>query len=126
MVETRARKVQKVAEVIGDLDVDGPDTGLLVLSWGGTHGACRTAVRTCREAGQTVAHAHLRWLNPFPKNLGEILKRYDRILIPELNTGQLQLIIKSEFLIDVEGLNKVQGKPFAVTEIIEKIKSMAT
>ncbi|MCH2179343.1 MAG: 2-oxoacid:acceptor oxidoreductase subunit alpha [Mariniblastus sp.] len=126
MVETRARKVQKVAEVIGDLEVDGPDTGLLVLSWGGTHGACRTAVRTCRQAGHSVAHAHMRWINPFPKNLGQILKRYDQILIPELNTGQLKMIIKSEFLIDVEGLNKVQGKPFAVTEIIEKIKSMAT
>ena len=73
-----------------------------------------------------MAHAHLRWINPFPKNLGEILKRYDQILIPELNTGQLKMIIKSEFLIDAEGLNKVQGKPFAVTEIIEKIKSMAT
>jgi 2-oxoglutarate ferredoxin oxidoreductase subunit alpha len=126
MVNTRAQKVRNVANVIGDLEVDGAQSGLLVLSWGGTSGACRTAARACAEQGKSVGHAHLRWLNPFPKNLGEILNRYDQILIPELNTGQLRLIIKSEFSVDVEGYNKVQGKPFAVSEIVEKINSMLT
>lgn len=126
MVNTRAQKVRNVANVIGDLEVDGAQNGLLVLSWGGTSGACRTAARVCAEQGKSVGHAHLRWLNPFPRNLGEILNRYDQILIPELNTGQLRLIIKSEFSKDVEGFNKVQGKPFAVSEIVEKINSMLT
>ena len=126
MVKTRAQKVQNVAEVIGDLEVDGPDSGLLVLSWGGTYGTCRTAAKMCAKEGLSVAHAHLRWLNPFPKNLEDILNRYDRVLIPELNTGQLRLLIKSEFSVNVEGFNKVQGKPFAVSEVIEKIKSMLT
>jgi 2-oxoglutarate ferredoxin oxidoreductase subunit alpha len=80
----------------------------------------------CAQEGLSVAHAHLRWLNPFPKNLQDILNRYDRVLIPELNTGQLRLLIKSEFSVNVEGFNKVQGKPFAVSEIIEKIKSVLT
>ena len=124
MVKTRAQKVQNVAEVIDDLEVEGPDNGLLILSWGGTYGACRTAARMSVEAGKAVAHAHIRWLNPFPKNLGSILKRYDQVLIPELNTGQLQLIIKTEYPVEVEGLNKVQGKPFSASEILDKINTM--
>ena len=124
MVQTRAQKVQNAAEILPDLEVDGPEQGLLVLSWGGTYGACRTAVKSCRETGKQVAHAHLRWLNPFPKNLPSILKRYDHILIPELNTGQLRLLIQSQFQRNIAGLNKVQGKPFAVKEIVEKIHSL--
>jgi 2-oxoglutarate ferredoxin oxidoreductase subunit alpha len=124
MVETRAKKVALVADFIDELEVDGPDNGTLVLSWGGTYGACRTAVKTCQANGKSVAHAHLRWINPFPKNLGEILKRYDNVLIPELNTGQLRLLIRNEFLIDAKGFNKIKGKPFAVSELIEAIEAI--
>lgn len=118
MVNTRAKKVANVAEVIAPLSVDGPDQGdLLVLSWGGTYGACRTACERARHQGKSVAHAHLRWLNPFPKNLGEILQRYRKVLIPELNMGQLRMLINSQFHVGAQGYNKVQGKPFNVSEL---------
>jgi 2-oxoglutarate ferredoxin oxidoreductase subunit alpha len=118
MVNTRARKVQNVAEVVGPLNVEGPEQGeLLVLSWGGTYGACRTACEHARRNGQSVAHAHLRWLNPFPRNLGEVLHRYRRVLIPELNMGQLRVLINSQFHLGAKGYNKVQGKPFSVSEL---------
>jgi 2-oxoglutarate ferredoxin oxidoreductase subunit alpha len=124
MVNTRAKKVSLIANFIEDVDFDGPAGNLLVLSWGGTFGACHTAVRECQALGLQVAHAHLRWLNPFPKNLGAVLNQFDQVLIPELNTGQMRLLIQGEFLRPVEGLNKVQGKPFNVIEIVAKIKSM--
>jgi 2-oxoglutarate ferredoxin oxidoreductase subunit alpha len=124
MVETRANKVAKAAEFLDPLEVDGPDSGTLVLSWGGTYGACRTAAKACQENGKSVAHAHLRWINPFPSNLGEVLKRYDNVLIPELNTGQLRLIIRDKYLIDAKGFNKIKGKPFSVTELIEAIEAI--
>ncbi|QEG23705.1 2-oxoacid:acceptor oxidoreductase subunit alpha [Mariniblastus fucicola] len=125
MVETRARKIAMAADFIDELDVDGPENGTLVLSWGGTYGSCRTAVKTCQANGKSVAHAHLRWINPFPKNLGEILKRYDNVLIPELNTGQLRLLIRNEFMVDAKGFNKIKGKPFAVSELVEAIEAIA-
>ncbi|HEX4129483.1 MAG TPA: 2-oxoacid:acceptor oxidoreductase subunit alpha [Pirellulales bacterium] len=125
MVNLRARKVAGVADDIPLQTVEGPDTGrLLVLSWGGTYGACATAVRDARAAGQAVAHCHLRYLNPFPRNLGEILHRYDRVLIPELNRGQLRLLIRGQFLIDAVGLNKIKGKPFSVCEVTCKIEEL--
>ena len=125
MTDTRAAKVAGIAEFIPAQDVDGPDTGdLLVLSWGGTYGAVRTAVRHFIAQGRTVAHAHLRYLNPFPKNLGDVLSRYERVLIPELNSGQLRLLIRAKYLIDAIGLNKMQGKPFKVSEVIDKIESV--
>ncbi len=124
MVETRAKKVANVANFISDLEVEGPESGTLVLSWGGTYGACRTAVKECQAAGVQVAHTHLRWLNPFPKNLGQILNKYDNVLIPELNTGQLRHLINAEFLIDAKGLNKIKGKPFHIAEIIQAINEI--
>ena len=95
-----------------------------MLSWGGTYGACRTAVETCQEQGLSVAHCHLRWLNPFPSNLGEILKSYKKVVVAELNLGQLRTLIRSQFLVDAQGLNKVQGRPFAVTEVVQSIKEL--
>ncbi len=125
MVNTRARKVAGIALDIPEQVVRGPETGkLLVLSWGGTYGACATAVREVQELGGSVAHAHLRYLNPFPRNLGDLLKRYERVLIPELNLGQLRLLIRGMFLVDAIGLNKVQGKPFFVIEVVEKIQEL--
>ena len=125
MVDTRAKKVERVAESIGEVEVFGKSKGTLVLSWGGTYGACRTAVKTAIEEGVEVAHVHLRWINPFPSNLGKVLEQYDNVLIPELNTGQLRLLIKDKFLINAIGLNKVKGKPFHVSEIVDKITEIS-
>jgi len=125
MVELRAQKVANIAQDIPPQQVAGPDRGkLLVLSWGGTYGACSTAVTQVARGGGNVAHAHLRYMNPFPANLEEILRRYDRVLIPELNMGQLRLLVRNRFLIDAVGLNKIQGKPFAVSEIVAKIQEL--
>jgi 2-oxoglutarate ferredoxin oxidoreductase subunit alpha len=125
MVQTRARKVELVADFVDELKVEGADSGTLVLSWGGTHGSCHTAVMQCNADGLKVGHAHLRWLNPFPRNLGEILKKFDQVLIPELNSGQLRLLVRQKYLIDAKGLNKIKGKPFQVSEIVDAIKELA-
>ncbi len=125
MVQTRAKKVELVADSIDDAEVFGKSKGTLVLSWGGTYGACRTAVKMAIEEGIEVGHVHLRWINPFPANLGSVLGQYDKVLIPELNTGQLRLLIKDKFLIDATGLNKIKGKPFHVSEIVDKIKEVS-
>lgn len=125
MTDTRLKKVQKIADDIPEQDVDGPESGrVLVVGWGGTFGAVRTAVRKLQSQGASVAHAHLRYLNPFPANLGDILTRYDKILVPELNTGQLRFLLRGTFLVDAHGLNKVQGKPFLVSEITAKIEEL--
>lgn len=125
MVEIRAKKVQLVAEDIPLQDVSGPEEGeLLVLSWGGTYGSCYTAARNCRQQGKSVAHAHLRWLNPLPRNIGELLSKYKKVLIPELNMGQLRTLIRAEFLIDAIGFNKVKGKPFTVAELMTQINEL--
>ena len=124
MIETRARRVELIADNIPLQTVDGPESGdLLVLSWGGPYGACATAVHTAQTAGKSVAHCHLRYLNPFPKNFEQILRSYKKVLVPELNCGQLLTILRSKYDIPLVGLNKVQGKPFQVGEILEKIDS---
>ncbi len=125
MVNVRQQKVDNVAQKIPLQEVAGPEQGkLLVLSWGGTYGACTTAVQQVAKEGGSVAHAHLRYLNPFPRNLSSVLKKYERVLIPELNMGQLDLLIRSRFLLDTVSYNKVQGKPFTVSELINKIKEL--
>ena len=125
MTNVRRQKVQNIAAEIPEQTVTGNESGdLLVVSWGGTFGACTTAVEQCRRDGLSVSHAHLRYLNPFPRNLGEVLSRYQRVLVPELNMGQLRSILRSTYLVDAVGLNKVQGKPFAVSEIVAKIKEL--
>ncbi len=123
MIRIRAKKVTDVALDIPPQALDGPESGdLLVLSWGGTYGACATAVHNAQAAGKKVTHCQLRYINPLPSELGQILKRFDKVLIPELNEGQLRMLIRSEFLCDAVGLNKVQGKPFSVAEISEEIE----
>lgn len=125
MTKTRAAKVDGIANWIPEQEVDGPETGdLLVLSWGGTYGSVRTAVREARKAGQSVAHCHLRYLNPFPRNLGTILKNYGKVLIPELNNGQLSVLIRSKYLVDAQQLDKIHGKPFLVSEVVDCINSL--
>ncbi len=122
MTETRHKKIANIADTIPPQEVVGPKSGeLLVISWGGTYGAVLAAVQQCLAAGKSVAHAHLRYLNPFPKNLGDIIRNYQKVLIPELNTGQLRLLIRSAFLVDAQGFNKVQGKPFLIREVVARI-----
>lgn len=123
MVNTRDRKVSEIADRIPPQDVLGQKTGdILVVSWGGTYGACHTAVRRCQKAGLSVSHAHLRYLNPFPANIGELLSSFKTVLVPELNTGQLRMLLRAKYLVDCVGINKVQGKPFSVHELVDAIK----
>jgi 2-oxoglutarate ferredoxin oxidoreductase subunit alpha len=125
MVLTRSQKVLNVANEIPMQEVDGPDSGdLVVLSWGGTFGACATAVHLAQKQGKAVSHCHLRYVHPFPKNLEAILRRFKKVLIPELNLGQLRTLIRDRFLIDAQGFNLVRGKPFSVAEIKEKIDQL--
>lgn len=125
MTEVRAGKTAGVAESIPEQEVEGAQSGkLLVISWGGTYGAVRTAVRYFIERGESVGHAHLRYLNPFPRNLGDLLQNYEQVLVPELNSGQLRLLLRNRFLVDVQGLSKVQGKPFLVSEIVDHIETL--
>jgi 2-oxoglutarate ferredoxin oxidoreductase subunit alpha len=125
MTDTRAWKVANITNDIPQLEVLGDsDAGLLVLGWGSTYGSIRAAMNRCRKRGLKVATAHLRHLNPFPANLSEVLGSYRRVLIPELNTGQLLKLVRAEFLVDAVGLNKVAGAPFLVGEIEEKITEM--
>ncbi|MBS0207587.1 MAG: 2-oxoacid:acceptor oxidoreductase subunit alpha [Planctomycetes bacterium] len=125
MVHLRARKVANIANDIPEQTVDGPASGdLLVVSWGGTYGACATAAHHAQTEGQAVAHCHLRYLNPLPRNLGEILSRYRRVLVPELNRGQLRMILRAEYLVNAVGLNKIKGKPFVVGEVTRKINEL--
>ncbi len=127
MINIRAQKVANAAQLLPPQHVDGPQSGeLLVVSWGGTYGAVLTAVHEARKEGRNVAHAHVRYLNPLPSNLGEILSRYDKVLIPELNLGQLRTLIRSRYLVDAIGFNKVKGKPFTVVELVEKINELTT
>jgi 2-oxoglutarate ferredoxin oxidoreductase subunit alpha len=125
MVHLRADKVARVAQDIPRCQVDGDADGLLVLGWGSTYGAITGAVRRARAEGRRVAHLHLRHLNPMPADLGEILERYDTILLPEMNLGQLAMLLRARFLRDVVSLNKVQGQPFKESEILGRIQELA-
>jgi 2-oxoglutarate ferredoxin oxidoreductase subunit alpha len=122
MVNIRAQKVENAAKLLPPQQVVGPESGeLLVLSWGGTYGSCLTAVQRAQRDGRSVSHAHVRYMNPLPSNLGEILSRFDKVLMPELNLGQFRMLVRSKYLVDAIGLNKVKGKPFTVGEVYEKI-----
>jgi 2-oxoglutarate ferredoxin oxidoreductase subunit alpha len=122
MVNIRAQKVANAAKLLPPQQVIGPQSGdLLVISWGGTYGACLTAVQQAQAEGRSVSLAHIRYMNPFPSNLGEIISRFENVLMPELNMGQLRMLIRSRYLVDAVGFNKVKGKPFTVRELVEKI-----
>jgi 2-oxoglutarate ferredoxin oxidoreductase subunit alpha len=125
MMTLRAAKVAGIANDIPPLDVFGPDHGeLLILGWGSTYGAIRSAVERLNADGRPVAHAHLRHLNPFPLNTEDVLRRYGRVLVPEVNLGQLSMLIRARFLIDAIGYNRVRGKPFRIVEIIEEAERL--
>ena len=121
MTLLRAQKVAGIAKDIAPLEVFGPESGeLLIVGWGSTYGAIRSAVERLNAAGKPVAHAHLRHLNPFPANTGEVLGRYDKVLVPEINLGQLALLLRATFLVDAISYNRVRGKPFRIQEIVEE------
>ncbi len=125
MCRTRAQKVANVADSIPEQETYGADNAeLLILSWGGTYGAVREAVNQCVSKKLSVAHAHLRYLNPFPRNLEDLLRRHKHVLVAELNLGQLSHLLRARFLVDAKGLNKIQGKPFRVAEIVEGIETI--
>ena len=126
MVKIRQEKVDKIADYIPEQQLDsGPEKGkLLVLGWGSTYGAIKTACAQLQAAGASVAHAHIRYMRPFPKNLGDIIKNYEKVLIPELNNGQLIKIIRDVYMVDAKGYNKIMGIPFTKTELVDEIKNM--
>jgi len=126
MVRLRQAKIDGIAADIAPIDVDDPDgdARVLVLGWGSTFGSIGAAVRRVRLEGGRVAHAHLRHLSPFPANLGDVLKRYDKVLVPEINTGQLALILRGRYLRDVISYNRVRGLPFRAAELCGVIQDV--
>jgi 2-oxoglutarate/2-oxoacid ferredoxin oxidoreductase subunit alpha len=126
MTRLRAQKVAGIASDIPELEVDDPDgdASVLVLGWGGTYGPIAAGCRRARDRGRSVAHAHLRHLNPFPRNTGEVLRQYERVLVPEMNLGQLLKLVRAEFLVDAAGYNRVRGLPLRAQEIAEAIEAM--
>jgi 2-oxoglutarate ferredoxin oxidoreductase subunit alpha len=123
MTQLRAAKVAGIK--VPDIEVDHQEgADVLVLSWGGTYGSVAAGVRRVRGNGGKVAHAHLRWLNPFPANLGDVLRSYDRVLVPEMNMGQLLQLIRARYLVDAVGYNRVTGKPFKAGEIRDAIEAL--
>jgi 2-oxoglutarate/2-oxoacid ferredoxin oxidoreductase subunit alpha len=125
MVRLRAAKVEAVAQDIPDLVPAGdPDGDLLIVAWGSTYGAITAGLKTMRAKGHRIGHVHLRHLNPLPRNLGELLGRYRNILVPEMNLGQLSMLLRAKFLVDAQGYNKIQGQPFKQSEIEAKIEEI--
>jgi 2-oxoglutarate ferredoxin oxidoreductase subunit alpha len=125
MVRVRARKIAGIVREIPPTKMHGPVEGdLLMVGWGSTYGAIESAARALRDQGRSVSHVHLRYLNPLPGDLGDILRRFKQVLVPELNMGQLVRLLRADYLIDAVGLNKIQGQPFKVSEIIGKATRM--
>ena len=125
MVHLRAEKVAGIVQDIPDIVPAGDPSGdLLIVGWGSTHGPITAALKAQRAKGRRIGHAHLRYLNPLPANLGEILGRYDRVLVPEMNMGQLLMVLRAKYLVDAQGYNKIQGKPFKQSEIEHKIEEI--
>ncbi len=125
MVRTRAEKVARIAQDIPDIVPEGDAQGdVLIVGWGSTSGPITGAMNTLRAKGHKIGHVHLRHLNPFPRNLGDVLKRYKKVLVPEMNMGQLVMLLRAKFLVDAIGYNKIQGKPFKQSEIEFKIEEV--
>ncbi|MFT3932326.1 MAG: 2-oxoacid:acceptor oxidoreductase subunit alpha [Chitinophagaceae bacterium] len=126
MVKIRQEKVDKIAEYIPEQKLDsGPDKGkILVLGWGSTYGAIKSALAELQAEGHAISHAHIRYMRPFPKNLGEIIKNFEHILIPEINNGQLIKIIRDVYFVDAKGYNKIMGVPITKAEMLDVLKKM--
>src|SRR6202453_2797446 len=125
MVRTRAEKVAGIAQDIPEIIPEGDTSGdLLIVAWGSTNGPITAAMNAQREKGRKIGHVHLRHLNPFPRNLGDVLKRYKKVLVPEMNMGPLVMILRAKFLVDAQSYGKIQGKPFKQSEIEDKIEEL--
>ena len=125
MVELRQEKVNRIQNDIAETEVLGENNGeVLIISWGGTYGSCRSAVETLLDEGKSVSHVHLRWISPLPKDLGEIITKFKKVLVPEINMGQLIKLIRSEYLVDAKGLNQVTGRPISGKRIIENVNEL--
>ena len=125
MVELRQEKVNRIQDDIAKTEVYGDNNGdVLIVSWGGTYGSCRSAVETLHEDGKSVSHIHLRWISPLPKDLGEIIIKFKNVLVPEINMGQLIKLLRAEYLVDAKGLNQVTGRPISATRIIENVNQL--
>ena len=125
MVRTRAEKVEGIAQDIPDAVAEGDPAGdVLIVAWGSTHGPITAAMKAQRAKGHRIGHVHLRYLNPLPKNLGDLLKRYKKVLVPEMNMGQLVMLLRAKFLVDAQSYGKIQGKPFKQSEIEAKIEEL--
>jgi len=121
----RAEKIERIAQDIGELDLAGGESGdVLVIGWGGTYGSLRQAQHQLAQQGKLVSHAHLRWLSPLEPGLAKIIKNFKRVIVAELNMGQLRQVIRARFLIDAVGLNKIQGLPFKVREVVDAIEAL--
>lgn len=126
MVKIRQQKIDNIADYIPEQEIDnGPEKGeVLVIGWGSTYGAIKSAVAELISEGHAVSHVHLRYVRPFPKNLGDIIKNFEKVIIPELNNGQLVKMIRDKYLVDAKGFNKIMGIPFTKTELIQEIKKV--
>jgi 2-oxoglutarate ferredoxin oxidoreductase subunit alpha len=125
MVRLRAAKVEAVVQDVPDATPAGdPDGDLLIVAWGSTYGSITAALKAQRARGRRIGHVHLRHLNPLPGNLGEVLQRYKHVLVPEMNMGQLVLVLRAKYLVDAQGFNKIQGKPFKQSELEAKIEEV--
>jgi 2-oxoglutarate ferredoxin oxidoreductase subunit alpha len=125
MILTRQEKVERIADDIPDLEIFGEQQGrLLLIGWGSTYGAITSAVEEMQRRGKSVSSIHIRHLNPFPKNLGDILGRFDRVLVPELNLGQLAMLLRARYLVPAISYPKVKGKPFKISELLAKIEEV--
>jgi 2-oxoglutarate ferredoxin oxidoreductase subunit alpha len=125
MVRLRAEKIARIANFIPEVEIFGrPEGRVLVVGWGGTYGAITSAVEAMQERGESVSSLHLRHLNPFPKNLGDVISRFEKVLVPELNLGQLQMLLRARYLVDAAGFHKVKGRPFKISELVEKIEEL--
>ena len=125
MVRLRAAKVQAISQDVPDVIPAGdPDGDLLIVAWGSTYGAVTAALNAQRQKGHRIGHVHLRYLNPLPNNLGEVIGRYRKVLVPEMNMGQLVMVLRAKFLVDAEGYNKIQGQPFKQSELEAKIEEV--
>jgi 2-oxoglutarate ferredoxin oxidoreductase subunit alpha len=133
MIRLRAAKIAGIAKDIPEIEIDDPDglggADLLVVGWGSTYGVIQAALQAVRARGHRVAHAHVEYLNPFPSNLGELVHAYPKVLVPEMNLGQLVKLLRADFLVDAKGVNKVMGLPFKAAEIdaaiIDQLKGNA-
>ena len=125
MIDTRAQKVANIADAVGEATTLGEDQGdVLVLGWGSTRGPITSAVLQLQKQGYKISASFIRWLNPLPRNLGDLMKRFKKVVLPEMNKGQLCMLLRNQFLIDVQSYSKVDGQPFKSQEVLDHLRGV--